>query len=586
MRIRRTKGIAAYTTIIYALLVFISMLIEDAYYSQFNISIVSYMSVSEILLLCTRYIPIYIKPILYIVFCIVFCNALIYTLDYRNLYYTHLHYKWALIFSSRKTWIAKFHIAALYNLAFVFILPIIFFLNPYCVHYLFSQNYHVSILTLFFLLTIELVLLALYIRVLPSFHYKLRIGNTYDSAREYISLYRRYDNCIAPPLFTQRERNLIRFNYQYRFLLLCLLFAAGWFLGQYYVNNQRAIEVKKNGMGTCVVMKGDSIQIDTQKGSINYIGECANYIFLYDKNTQGTLIYNRKDIHYYLLTYDYIAQVHRKYEQQIEHCHDNKTHVLPYIVQQIDSVPPYRNNFLIELPSTYQLIKQSNNHLIWEDAITKTYVEQVNLPKTMFKEMPYDKDIFNVSIYVRESDEANVKNISLCKTIRSTFRGKGGEYVKTFVGDGENYVAWIFYDSSGQNALQGDEIFNTISLRGNVWTQMNGIYHANEKGWNIFFIILCMYYLILLIIISLNDYDVKSSFWNNIKENKWGVFVSFLFFLIIFLSIILGSSHRWLVIFTAFTLYILISLGVICLGTAVCYIKEFIKISIEQKHKK
>lgn len=584
---RWTIKIAGFTTIIYALLIFISMLIDDVYYSQFNIWIISYMSVSEILLSCIKELPKYITPFLYIAVAIIFYYTCIIFFYYKRLfYYEHFRQRWLLFWIlSPKSLTTQFRIAARYNLLAMFILPITLFATSNSIYYYSSDMSIHSLMTwIFFPFVIELFLLALYIKVLPSPFYKLNVKGIYYTAREYWSIHSRLGNNIASPQFTHREQKLIHYNYKYRIVFLCLLFIAGWFIGQLYVNNRLAKEVKKNGTGVCAVMEGDNIRIDTRVDSLNYIGECANYIFIYDKNTQGTLIYNRKDIHQYLLIYDYIAQVHSKYEQHIEYSQDNKTHVLQSVFQQIESLPPCHNNFSIKIPSTYQLIKQSNNHCIWEDTITKTCIEQVNLPKIMFKKMPYDNDIFDISIYVR--DETKRQNIGLCASIKSTFRGKGGELVKTFVGDGENYTAWIFYDSTGQNELLGEKIMDTISLSGNVWEQINSIYHANKKGWNIALIVLCIYYMVLLIIIvSLNDYDIKSSFWNNIKENHLWIFASFMP-LISSYTLVLGSSHRWLVIFIALILYTLISLGVISIGIFICYIKETINNSIQQKKTK
>lgn len=47
---KTTIKIAEMATILYAILVFMGLMIDNAYYSQFNIRIVSYMSAAEILL--------------------------------------------------------------------------------------------------------------------------------------------------------------------------------------------------------------------------------------------------------------------------------------------------------------------------------------------------------------------------------------------------------------------------------------------------------------------------------------------------------------------------------------------------------
>ena len=251
-----TIKIAGFTTILYALLVFISMLIDDVYYSQFNIWILSYMSVSEILLSCIKELPKYITPFLNITAAVIFYYVCIIFLYYkRRAYYIYFRHKWLLSWIlSPKSLTTQFHIAARYNLLAIFILPITLFADTNSLYYYLSSTSNYTLITWMFIpFVIELFLLVLYIKVLPSPFYKLNVKGTYYSAREYWSPHSQLDtmldNSIVLPQFTYQERKLIHYNYQYRIVFLCLLFIAGWFIGQLCVNNRLAKEVKKNGTG-------------------------------------------------------------------------------------------------------------------------------------------------------------------------------------------------------------------------------------------------------------------------------------------------------------------------------------------------
>ena len=59
----RIKKLAELATFIYAIMVFISLMIDNAFFSHFNIRIISYMSISEILLSCVEQWPVYLKNI-------------------------------------------------------------------------------------------------------------------------------------------------------------------------------------------------------------------------------------------------------------------------------------------------------------------------------------------------------------------------------------------------------------------------------------------------------------------------------------------------------------------------------------------
>ena len=577
---KRTIRLAEFATIIYALFVFLSLVIDNAYYSQFNIQIVSYMSVSEILLSGIEGLPKYINPLLSLVASAIFYYIVTIITHFR---YGFIRQRYLSLFSPENSIISHFYVATIYNLVSVLVLPIVLYRNLHSIHNLSTMDLYIWMPWIIVPLLIEILLITLLIRVLPSPFYKLRIGETYCSARKYWSLYGVCDNNIANLLLSPEERKLIQYNYRYRYIFPCLLFIAGWFMGQLLENYTLAKEVKESGRHVCVVMDGENLHLDIREGSISYIGECENYIFLYDKNTQGTFIYDRKHIYNYLLITDAIAYTHTKYDQYAESYCTQNTHVLPNILLQIDTISALHTNYSIVIPVTYRLLKQSNNHYIWKDSVTQTYIEQVNLPRDLFKEMPFDGEIFNIDIYVHEREKTEINNIGLCTTIVHSYKGKGGEKAQTVIGDGENYSAWIFYDPIGKHAELGKNILNTICLSGNVWSQMITIYHTNKTGWNIVGIILCVIYVICFVICLFDSYNLKKSFWSNIKEHYWVIWVAVVFFFICYIYMMLSSSHRWFVVTVVFILCILPVFSMISIGTYVCYLKEIIKVYFMQK---
>ena len=67
---RSTIKVAELATIFYAILVLMSLLIDTAYYSQFNIRIVSYMSITEILLSCLENFYLYAPSLIFVGICL------------------------------------------------------------------------------------------------------------------------------------------------------------------------------------------------------------------------------------------------------------------------------------------------------------------------------------------------------------------------------------------------------------------------------------------------------------------------------------------------------------------------------------
>lgn len=553
---------AEIVTVIYALLVFTSLLIDSTYYSQFNIHIVSYMSVSEILLSCIGELPI--TPGLRItIFLVAFVIFFITMLFRRRCY----------LFNSNNSVWDKFRIVAIYNTIAILILPYVLFFTLY------GSNQSIdfeNILSLFYhSFPIEVLLLVLYIRVLPSYFYKIKAGEYYYSLLKFRFLYRNNYRTFSPT-FTHREHKLIYLNYRYRILLVIIVFFVSLFIGQKTEMNLLANDVKKYGRGICVVMDGENLHVDTREGSVNYIGECTNYIFLYDKLTQGTMVYARKHIHNYLVITDYVAHTNIQYDKCAESLQEGGKHVFQDILNQIDTIPPLVDEFSITIPNSCRLIEQSNNHSVWKDTITNTYIEKVSLPKSLFDDAPYSGIIFNTSIYIYQKYASN--NMLLCKTAICTYHGKGGEIVKTIIGEGEHYTAWIFYDSTGNNETLIDDIIGSIHLIGNVWQQMAIIFHANKVFWFIVLVIVLVFCLFGFVVLH-EDYDMEHSWWYNIKEQHFVIFMAFFPFTL-FYVILLDASNRLMVIITAVALYILIIFVLLNILTFILYLK-----ALKQKRK-
>ena len=553
---KTTIRIAEFATIFYALLVFISLLIDNVYYSQFNIRIISYMSISEILLSCVGALANIIAPVLRITLIL---------LAFIILFFR----KRLSIFTLQNSIIAKFRVAAKYNTIAICILPYVLIVTLY------YSDEPINFDNLFPLLLptiiIEMLLYTLYYMILPGYLYKLNMGKTYYSARRYLSSLAKYGDNIGMPHFQPHERKLIQFNYRYRIHFLFLILLISFYVCQAIEMDLLAQDVKKNGNGVCVLIEGKDFHVDTREGSVNYIGECANYIFLYDKLTHRTIIYNRENILNYSLITDYVAFKNIQYDKYADSLQEGGSHIYQEILHYIDTIAPFSDEFLITIPNSYQLIKHSNNHLIWKDTITQTYIEEVNLPKSLFKSFPSSYSIFNTGIYV--CDNIVSRNSWLCETCTYTYSGKGGETVKIIIANGSHYTAWIFYDSTGKNEKLGETITKSIRINGNVWQQMVTIYRSNSILWIVILTILCVFYLFFFIIMH-EDYDFNRNFYYNIKAQKWIIIMMTFLPLSCLTFVILDSFNRWLIILTVLTLYLIVIILLTIFGTCLLYVKS------------
>lgn len=371
-------------------------------------------------------------------------------------------------------------------------------------------------------------------------------------------------NKFSDNILREHKERFYDINYRYRlhiFAFACLLSVFFIMLKvQYY----KAKEVKEKGNGVCVLLEGDGINIDTREGSIDYIGECAGNIFLYDRETQGTIIYERSQILNYKLITDYIAKANIKYDRYAEQVQAENRHVGTNLLQRINAEVPLTNVFTFTIPDNYVLTQQDNNYFVWEDTVTHAYIEQLNIPKRFFDNMPSATDIFNLDIYVMEGGYTD--NLGLCSTTFNTYTGKSGELVQTIIADGDHYAAWLFYSPTERHDNIAGEFMKSMRLKGNVWQQMAIIYRTNESLWKIIAILIGISFLLSFYFgyISITSDEqkakedtkhVKNYLTKFLRIVNWSI-ISFIC-LIFPYFFLLTSSHRWPVILTCLGLTLL-----------------------------
>ena len=477
----RTLKVAELATIIYAILVFMSLIVDNAYYSEFNIPIVSYMSGSEILLSCIERLAsvnfsLWFYPI------IMFVIGLSMVLCMQRLILLR-----TFIFQ-RRSLTAKFSTTVIYNTIIVLLLNIVFSANP-IIYY--KGSWDILLLTLIFFLD------YIYYFMLPNpFASYWKASEPYNwkayPIRRYLFERDKVRMRMAPDFyFGPKTRRLIETNYEYRVHLLVFAIIISLFSIEMRFQYRKADDVKLNGTGVCVILEGDGINIDTREGTIDYIGECAGNIFLYDRETQGTIIYDRSQIRHYKLITDYIAKANAKYDRYAEHVQSENRHVGTNLLERINAEAPLADVFAFTIPENFVLTQQENNYFVWEDTVTHTYIEQLNLPKRFFDHMPVATDIFNLDIYIAE-ETVHSDNMGLCSTTIKYFTGKGGEVIQTIIGDGDHYTAWLLYDPTGQHSAIRTDFRKSLRLKGNVWKQMAMIYRANKTLWVIVLIVLAI----------------------------------------------------------------------------------------------
>lgn len=273
----RTLKVAELATIIYAILVFMSLLVDSAYYRQFNISIVSYMSASEILLSCIEQVPNYIKPLMnffiWFVISYVVTSAIMVAFK-KQKEQTVLEYLSSLYLPEDEDIVGKLRIILMYNI-FAFYLPLscFFIYDPSLWLVPVNKIDFWMIMFLPLLITVGLLCTTVIIR-------SLVYGNS--SQR-----------------LTPRVIKVINNVYSSRIYIIAVLFCVGLFTSQMLTETKRAVLVKDIGTGKNVLLEGQNIHVDTRVDNINYVGESSESIFLYDKATKATIIYNRKQISNY-----------------------------------------------------------------------------------------------------------------------------------------------------------------------------------------------------------------------------------------------------------------------------------------------
>lgn len=528
---KTTLKVAELATIIYAILVLMSLILDNAYYSQFNIPIVSYMSGSEILLSCVQQ---FLTPSIMVYAASIVCCFVLVPIIYRAFYKKP--------YSINNTIPSHDEITAKYNTASVIIVT----LSLIASIFIYTQFPDALIFGLVW--TSMMYLYCIFPKIIPDkFKY-----------------FKSETNKFSDNILREHKERFYDINYRYRlhiFAFACLLSVFFIMLKvQYY----KAKEVKEKGNGVCVLLEGDGINIDTREGTIDYIGECAGNIFLYDHETQGTIIYERSQILNYKLITDYIAKANVKYDRYAEQVQADNRHVGTNLLQRINAEAPLTNIFTFTIPDNYVLTQQDNNYYVWEDSVTHAYIEQLNLPKRFFDNKPSATDIFNLDIYVMEGGYTD--NPGLCSTTLNTYTGKGGELVQTIIADGDHYAAWLFYSPTERHDNIAGEFMKSMRLKGNVWQQMAIIYRANESLWNIIAIIMGISFLICFYFgcVSLTSDDQKAKKEPKSEKKKFsdylGIYLfiifEFAFFFVPLISLF-ASSHRWPVILTCLGLTLL-----------------------------
>lgn len=267
--------VAELATIIYAILVFMSLLVDSAYYRQFNINIVSYMSVSEILLSCIEPLPKYLKP--FMTFTFWFVVGYVFTTFFlaardRNSKEKSFIERLVFVASPYQDVFGKLSKLTLY-IAIALYLPFMcFFMDDYSIWSV-PINPKKLLTVLFIPILIEVVLLIAFC---------------------IISHFFRHPHPLSFP-----TRQLVNAAYSSRITGIVIIAFIGIFSAQLIRETQRATIVKETGSSTGVLLEGDGIHIDTRTDGITYIGESAGFIFLYNKTNQSTAVYDRSRISNY-----------------------------------------------------------------------------------------------------------------------------------------------------------------------------------------------------------------------------------------------------------------------------------------------
>lgn len=267
--------VAELATILYAILVFMSLLVDNAYYRQFNISIVSYMSASEILLSCIEQIPNYIKPLMntFKWFVVSYVFTAILMAIVRPKEQSFFDYLFTIYLPGNNV-VGKLRIILTYNIISLY-LPLSCFLvcDPSLLAIPISKE------DLWMILIVPILIEVL---LLCSVLILWRLLHSKSSLR------------LTPTMVQVIEK-----VYSLRISCIVVLFCLGLFTSQLITETKRAVLVKDVGTGKNVLIEGEDIRVDTRVENINYVGESSGFIILYDKVTKATIVYDRNRISNY-----------------------------------------------------------------------------------------------------------------------------------------------------------------------------------------------------------------------------------------------------------------------------------------------
>ena len=503
---KSTIKVAELATIFYAVLILMSLLIDTAYYSQFNIRIVSYMSITEILLSCLENFYLYAPSIIFVGVCLVL--YLIYWINpkFRQIYYfSRLKTKTDInestvgsrtnfYFGGNRSLHAKYSVVSKYN-GWARMLPLMVIISSLYPYQSIVLNYTSGKVTLFVLFLVYMVLLFVF-----SDNFD-KIENTYDWKGNPI-LEKKYicdpiRKKIAAYHFSLQEKVIIEYNYRYRHAIVCVIFFISLFIALCLAMFYSAKEVIEKGNNQYVVLKCKDAIVDTRQQNLDYIGESAGFIFIYDRATRGTHVYERNSLESYMIV---------------------KESILPNadanLVENDDEMPIYSsrvnnaiseglcnkmtteiNEFFVDYNALqYRLIDHQLNHYVWYDTINNTYLEQIAIPRALFDQLPSDNEIFMLESYVKDEDRTKKYEKT---AVKSTYQGPKGEKIMTMVCRGMDYCAWLFYDESGINVQYGDQILNSINSKYTPWQQFK-IQYLNKNALEKVLMICCLGFVIVL----------------------------------------------------------------------------------------
>lgn len=286
-----TIKVAELASIIYAFLVFGSLLINMAYYGPFNISIISYMNLGDILMLFLNTPILYIPNFVFII-----------TYFLTDLFYLNK--------SVRKIGEKEIFLIDIYTKIFILSASTLYICNSYYNLNSFKESSDIVIICLMVLFACSIILPSPFIYIAKC------IGRGWDliidMSLEGFANFCKYINipiemCNKTRISILKNRYLrhksyiqkINLLYSNKYLYFILLIYIFTITNACLINQARALTYIS---GTqipqeqyCITSNNHIINTDGSK--YLPIGECTNYVFVYDKEYHNTIIINRKDIY-------------------------------------------------------------------------------------------------------------------------------------------------------------------------------------------------------------------------------------------------------------------------------------------------